>query len=475
MKRSLLVLSLALAVLLGFYACQESASRPKTIAILAVNDMHSAIDVMPQFAALADSLRTVYPELLVFSAGDNRTGNPINDQYRPANHPMIALMNQVGFDLSALGNHEWDGGIDALRENIEEARFPFICANVFIPEQLALDVAPYVILENQGVKIAVLGLLETRQSGIPGAHPKYFKEISFKKGIDVIPDYLFLKDQSEAFLLLSHLGFEGDREVAERFPQFDAIIGGHSHTLVEPPVKHHGVLITQAGSSLNYATLTLITVNDGKVAEVTAQIFDLQHRKKADKEIQAMVDGFNGDNRFDEVLAVALTDFKNREELGCMVCDGVRAGSGADFAFNNTGGIRRDYLKKGPITVKDVYNIDPFGNDVVVYTMTGKQLERFIMETYKKNGRQPSFVSGMSYQVNTDRDGYPKSVTFKLDHGQYSKDAKYKVAMNSYMVSTLRFESVDEGESQFMTSEEMVIQYLCEQKTVSYRGVHRVE
>ena len=189
--------------------------------------------------------------------------------------------------------------------------------------------------------------------------------------------------------------------------------------------------------------------------------------------VQAMLDAFNNDGRFSETLAKATTRFENKEELGCMVTDGIRAVSGADFAFNNTGGIRIDHLKKGPITVKDVYNIDPFNNEVVVFKMTGEQLERFIMESYKKNGRFPSYVSGMTYTVRTDSDRYPKSVEIKPDKGGFSKEAVYKVAMNSYVASTVRFESLDDGENQYMTTEEMVIKYLRNKKTVSYNGVRR--
>ena len=75
----------------------------REIHILAANDMHAQIEVFPQLAALADSLRTIDPSLLIFSAGDNRTGNPINDKYILQGYPMVALMNQVGFNGSALG------------------------------------------------------------------------------------------------------------------------------------------------------------------------------------------------------------------------------------------------------------------------------------------------------------------------------------------------------------------------------------
>ena len=446
-----------------------------TVAVLSVNDMHSAIDLMPRFAALVDSLRGVYPDLLVFSAGDNRTGNPINDQYEPTNHPMIAMMNEVGFDLCAVGNHEWDGGVEALQRNIEEADFPFLCANVVLPDDIRLDVKPYEILDVQGLRIAVLGLLEIRHSGIPGAHPMHFKRVGFKKGLDVIPEYKHLRDESNVFILLSHLGFEDDLEVAEQYPIFDAILGGHSHTLVERPEKHNGVLVTQAGSSLKYATLTLFTVKQGQVVDVRATTLDVEHFRKKDPAMQALLDGFNSDKTFTEALATAATPFETREELGCLVTDALREVSGADFAFNNTGGIRIDRLPKGPITVKDVYRIDPFNNEIIVYQMTGKQLERYIMETYKKNGHFPSYVSGMRYEVHTDGEGYPKSVDITLDRGRFSRDQVYKVAMNSYMASTVRFDSEDDGESQFMTSEEMLIQYLKKHKTVSYRGVTRVK
>lgn len=446
-----------------------------TVAVLSVNDMHAAIDLMPRFAAMVDSLRGVYPDLLVCSAGDNRTGNPINDQFDPVNHPMIAMMNKVGFDLCAVGNHEWDGGVEALQRNIEEADFPFLCANVFPDPGVKLDVKPYEILNVQGLRIAVLGLLETRHDGIPGAHPMHFKKIHFKKGIDVVPDYQYLRNECNVFLLLSHLGFEEDLEVAERFPIFDAILGGHTHTLVEFPEKHNGVMVTQAGSSLRYATLVLITVKQGRVSDVQAKTLDVEHFRSKDRDMQAMLDGFNNNKTFTEAIATAVTPFENREELGCLITDALREVSGADFAFNNTGGIRIDRLPKGPITVKDVYRIDPFNNEIVVFKMTGKQLERYIMETFKKNGRFPSYVSGMRYEVHTESDGYPKSVSITPDHGRFSRDAVYKVAMNSYMASTVRFDSEDDGESQYMTSEEMLIQYLKKHKTVSYRGVTRVK
>lgn len=481
-KKKLLWLLALLAVVLYFALRNQKEGRTESadtplaqgeteIAILSVNDIHANIDLFPKFATMVDSLRAIYPDLLLLSAGDNRTGNPVNDQYNPVNYPMIALMNEVGFDLCAVGNHEWDADVDNLRNDIERAHFPFLCANVFIPDGLNLDIKPFVAFEHQGVKMAVVGMIEVRHDGIPGAHPKNLTQVSFKRAHDVLPQYRYLRDQNDVVILLSHCGIEDDMELAQANPWLDAIIGGHSHTLIENPSETNGVLVTQSGSHLKYATLVKLRVKDHKVVRKEAIVLDVNKVRKEKPEIKQEVNAFNDAPALNEPIAVAKTKFETPEELGCMLTDALREVSGADFAFQNTGGIRVTHLKKGPITVKDVYSIDPFNNEVVVYQMTGQQLKRFMVNTYKKNGGYPSFVSGMTYEVNDD--GNHINVFLTPDHGTFGKDKIYKVAMNSYMASTVNIESVDDGQSMFMTSEEMLIEFLKKQKEVDYQGVTR--
>ncbi len=441
------------------------------IVILSVNDMHASIDQFPKFAAMVDSLRAIYPDMLLYSAGDNRTGNPVNDQFNPTNYPMIELMNRTGFDLCTVGNHEWDGNIVALQNDIERADFPFLCANVFIPDTVNLDIKPYVAFEHQGVKVAVVGLIEIRHDGIPGAHPNNLTKVSFKRPEAVLPNYQFLRNQNDVVLLLSHCGLEDDIELAKANPWLDAIIGGHSHTLIEHPSETNGVLITQSGSHLKYATLVKLHVKNHKVVAKEAIVLNVNKVRKEKAEIKNLIDEFNNAPALNEAIATARTKFETPQELGCMITDALREISGADFAFQNTGGVRVPYLKKGPITVKDVYSIDPFNNDVVMYEMTGEQVKKFILNSYRKNGGYPSYVSGMTYEVNDNG----KSVWVNMEGGSFSTKKTYKVAFNSYMASTVNIESVDEGRSLFMTSEEMMIEFLRKHKTVDYQGVVRTK
>lgn len=439
------------------------------IAILSVNDMHANIDLFPKFATMVDSLRAIYPDMLLFSAGDNRTGNPVNDQYDPVNYPMIELMNRTGFDLCAVGNHEWDGDIFNFQNDIARAKFPFLCANVFIPKTVNLDIKPFVTMEHQGVKMAVVGMIEIRHDGIPGAHPDKLKAVSFKRPDVVLPDYKYLRNENDVVILLSHCGLEDDMELAQANPWLDAIIGGHTHTLIEHPSETNGVLITQSGSHLNNATLVKLRVKDHKVIGKEAIVLDVNKVRKEKPEIQQLVNKFNDAPALNEPIAVAKTKFETPEELGCLITDALCEVSGADFAFQNTGGVRITHLKKGPITVKDVYSIDPFNNEVVVYKMTGAQVKKFILNTYRKNGGYPSYVSGMNYSVSDDGN------TVWIKDAGFSTHNVYKVAMNSYMASTITIESEDEGQSMFMTSEEMMIEFLRKHKEVDYQGVVRTQ
>ena len=479
-KKRLLWLLALLAVVAFIYlrpGQNESAETRAAVAdeveinILSVNDIHADIDQFPKFAAIVDSLRGVYPDLLVFSAGDNRTGNPINDQYDPVNYPMIELMNRTGFNLSAVGNHEWDGNVVNLQHDIERAQFPFLCANVFIPDSVKLDIKPYTIIENQGLKLAVVGMIELRHDGLPGAHPNNLKKVSFKKAHDVLPEYQFLKEQANAVIMISHCGLEDDVELAQDNPWLDAIIGGHTHTLIERPFYHNGVLITQSGSHLQYTTLVTLKFKDGQLVEKQSTVLNVNDSKRENAEIKALLDEFNDAPALNEAIAVAKTSFDNPEELGCMMTDAIREISGADFAFQNTGGVRVKRLDKGPITVKDVYSIDPFNNDVIVYQMTGAQVKHFILSSYRKNGGHPSYVSGMTYSVGDEGN----SLWIEMAGRKFSTKTTYKVAFNSYMASTVDVRSEDEGVSTFMTSEEMMIEFLRRHKEVDYQGVSRTK
>ena len=203
----------------------------REIHILAVNDMHAQIEVFPQLAALADSLRTIDPSLLIFSAGDNRTGNPINDKYILPAYPMVALMNQVGFNGSTLGNHEFD--VHSLKRLIGLSNFRYICANAFPSDSSGIKLVPTQVFDVEGLKVGVIGCIQLSPAGIPSTHPDNLEGISFKPAEEIIPQYESLSKECDVTILLSHLGYPDDIKMAEIVP-----MAGSDHRRSYPyPVK----------------------------------------------------------------------------------------------------------------------------------------------------------------------------------------------------------------------------------------------
>lgn len=455
-----------------------AASSERQAVIFSVNDMHAAIDNFPKLAWIADSLRTLYPDLLLVAAGDNQTGNPINDQYPEKGFPVIDLMNAVGFSLSAVGNHEFDTDPEGFSNLTGKARFSFICANVSGGDQYALKISPYKIFTlPNGIRIAFLGLLQLGQNGIPDSHPDNVRDFVFRSPFDTAPGFLWLKDSSDVFIALTHIGFEEDVKLAESMPPgIDLIIGGHSHTRVEEEQVHNGILITQAENKLKYGTLIKLAVNsEGKVSR-SMQLIDIRNSVKENPAIRAMVDKYNDNPVLNQVIATATDDFSSYEELGYLMADAQRAAAGADIALMNPGGVRIDQLPKGPVTIKNVYQLDPFGNELVVTKLNGKEIFSLLRAAWPVDDKSPVYTSGITTETRINAQGDPEEIKVFTDDGKpLDMNRVYSVAMNSYMTQVYKYDHGDPGQSLFFTTADALIRYLKQEGNIrSYRGEKRV-
>lgn len=450
-------------------------AQTKEITILSVNDIHSAIEQFPKFAAIVDSIRAEHPDALLFSGGDNRTGNPINDIYDTPNLPIISLMNKVGFNLSTIGNHEFDGKIDNLRYTINESNFPYICANIYANDTLRLHIPPYKIFNINGIKIGILGLIAINDSGIPDTNPGNVAGISFKKPANVVHEYEWLRKQCDVMILLTHNGYEDDIELSKVFPEADIIIGGHSHTSVEGTKIHNGVMITQAERWLKYITEVKIKVENGKVISKEAHLINVKSTKNVNSSVQAMVDEFSKNETLSQVLT-QVNEFTCKEELGCLMADAFIAGSNADIGVQNSGGVRRDTHSKGDFTVNDVYCLDPFGNELVVYNLTGEEVVRLLSAASHIDDYGPAYVGGITYEIKIgkDKNDVKELIIKNLDGTKFDLKRTYKVAMNSYLASVCEYEKQDEGKNLFIPCNEELIKFLKTKPYFDYKGVKRV-
>lgn len=472
MKR-IATLLIALAIVLGMASCQPKETK---LYVASINDMHANIDNFPKLAYVLDSLRVLYPDLLLFSSGDNRSGNPINDRCELPSRPMYELMNAVGFNLSTFGNHEWDSGVEALRDLLNLANFPFVSANVSFDDSLQMPVSPYVIIERNGLKIGVLGAIQLGLNGLPDFHPDYAPGSHFIPAEEALPQYMWLRDTCNALFLLSHNGFEEDIELAQKFPQFDAIFGGHSHTLVDSTRIFNGVMVTQAMNKVKYLTFNTFTFDkDGKMIAKESQVIPISKVKNVNEKVKAMVDQYNNNETFKKVLGYNDAEINDCYEcLGSLMADSHRAMADADMAFQNYGGVRFDTLGVRPITLKDLLSLDPFDNSLIVINMTGQEIIDFLGVSFFTDGG-PNYCSGCTYTYSVDENGQMKDCQVKLDNGKPLDLKKtYKVVMNSYMASKFDFPHEDPGTDIFRTSNEAIVKYLDDNQHVNYAKALRV-
>jgi len=475
---ALLAIGLLSACSTGKKAISFSQGEKQAI-IFAVNDMHATIDNFPKLAFIVDSLRAIYPDMLLVAAGDNQTGNPVNDQYPEKGLPMIELMNAVGFDLSAVGNHEFDSRPGGFSNLTHKADFSFICANISAKDSLNIRFSPYKIITlHNGLKLAFLGLLQINQNGIPDSHPDNTKGFTFRSPFETAPEYLYLKDQSDIFIILTHLGFENDVRLAETMPAgIDLIIGGHSHTKVAKEQIFNGVLITQAENKLKYGTLITLTVKSDGSLQRKMELIDISNSKNEKAPIRAMVDKYNDNPVLKQVIATASDDFSSYEEVGYLMADAQRDVAGADIALVNPGGVRLDHLAKGPIAIMNVYQFDPFGNELVVTKLTGNEIHDLMIAAFPVDDRLPVYPSGIRTMLKVSSDRNLTDVTLLTESGSpLDMNKTYTVAMNNYMTQVYKYNHSDPGQSLFISTADATIAYLKRIQNIrSYRGEKRVQ
>jgi 2',3'-cyclic-nucleotide 2'-phosphodiesterase (5'-nucleotidase family) len=451
---------------------QNDTSR---VVLLSVNDMHAKIDNFPRFKSLVDSIRGCHKNVLLLSAGDIFTGNPVVDQYPDKGYPMIQLMNLTGFNASALGNHEFDYGQEVLTNRIAQAEFPILSANIFFNETPPLDIKPFTIITlDNGLKVGILGLIQINDAGIPDTHPSRLKGISFKPGIEIAPDYKWLADSCNVVIGLSHLGFETDVELAEKMGTFDIIVGGHTHTLVSNPREFNNVLIVQSGSGLKYVTMTTLCIVDKKIVGKNAQVLEVNKHQQSDAALDSLLAQFNDNKELNEVIGTAIHDISGKDELGSLMTDAMTSIEPLEIAFQNTGGIRVDQLPKGDISIKEVYKLDPFGNEIIHFKLTTKELKSLIVNSFNREKEIDLQVSGISYSVITNNEGLATDVLITLPDGSNPEDSRiFQTGLSSYIASSYTFDHADEGTSLYIITAQSLINYIKDKKTIDYKGSKR--
>lgn len=491
------VAALALVLLFGVFVGPATASEgEKTLAILHVNDVHGVLENFDKVSWYKQKLEEEYDDVLLVSAGDIFTGNPVVDEYvidgeNLRGKPMVDVMNSAGMDLAVIGNHEFDYGQERLQANIEDADFPFILANIKVDESEAdMEQPPASVkLETDfGASLAFLGLVEIRDKYPATLHTNLYG-LEFLAPVETAENHADLEDESDAYIGLTHLGYEWDREMAEKVGAFDLIIGGNSATAVAEPALTNDVMIAQAGEDMEFLGQVMVTFDEkNEIVDRSGKLVEIEEIDGSDSKVKDIIEGFEADLEeiFSRKINYLEEPIEGTENLGSLMNDAIvespeleEMGYDIDVSFQNSGGIRVDELEAGDVTVGDVFDLEPFGNDIIVYEMTTDDIRSLIRNDFDDHGATDLKVAGMMYEVQINPDNEVEDVKLYNYLGEeLSEDETYQVAMNEYMASSYDFSARNDGENTELRVNDAIVTFLEEvigefELSNSYRNLSR--
>jgi 2',3'-cyclic-nucleotide 2'-phosphodiesterase (5'-nucleotidase family) len=353
----------------------------RKLVIVHTNDFHGHIQEEAEYAgaariaAFVDKVRSENESVLVLDAGDAISGTPVSTMFKGA--PIFEVLNHVGYDAGAIGNHEFDHGFERINKFREVANYPLLSANAFAPHGDLISDSPMLIREINGIRVAIIGLITettpflvvpTGNDGIMFAPPMY--------SVDAV--VRAVRPHVDLVIALTHIGVEEDQELARSVDGIDLIVGGHSHTLIDPPIRTNDTFIVQAnyyGTHVGYVNLTIDTEKD-RISTFQGKLVPAAKFPPPKPEVKALVEEWEAKvaELVDVEIAIATREY-TKEDLQPRLEKMLALASGAERAFYNLRGIR-DVIRKGPVTARQLWKIEPFGNNLVTMTTTGATLKQ---------------------------------------------------------------------------------------------------
>ena len=446
-----------------------------TLTILHTNDMHAQVEPLSvrgltlggwaRQATLIRRARTADPNPILLSAGDTFQGTLYFNVY--AGLADVVFMNLMGYQAMAVGNHEFDRGPEVLARFAELAAFPLLAANLDLSNEprLASLLRPWIVLEVGGERIGVIGAVPEDLASISNPGPRVRAgdpRAAIQGAIDALA-----ASAVDKVILLSHLGFEKDLELAEQLRGVDVIVGGHSHTLLgrvpglpQPRGEYPTVRRDAAGDPV----LIVHAWDRGRLLGRLQVSFDARGRVQRwsdepplaadttvpeeplvrslvaalERPLAQVRDQVVGESS-EAVPATRITPHHAESPMGNLIADAsleATAKAGSVAAFINAGGVRASF-DAGPITYGRALTVQPFNNTLVQVELTGAELKAALeqpLEDFpaKADGLlHPS--RGTSYRIDPSRPPGERVVNLVVAGAPLLSEARYRITVPSFI------------------------------------------
>lgn len=379
----------------------------RDLLILHTNDFHGHIKEEHKYAGAAriaayfDKQRGMYDGVLIMDAGDAISGTPVSTMFE--GEPIFHVMNAMNYDIGLLGNHEFDHGYKKIERFREIAEHPLLGANSFDPNGEVIADQAYEIREINGIKVGVIGVVSDYTPRM--ITPKGNENLAFPKPAKILGKLVpELKPQVDLLVVLSHIGHKEDKALANAVPGIDLIVGGHSHTYVNPAVNDNGTWIVQAneyGTHVGRIKLTVDT-DTNRITEFKGELIAARELPLPSLPVLALVNSYEEkvEALVDVEIATAAQDY-DKATLQTLFEQIMMREVGAELGYYNMGGIR-DVISEGPVTARHLWNIEPFGNTVVQLTITGADFLVLISQSHQLHGSASRIDPEATYIVATN-------------------------------------------------------------------------
>ena len=450
---SLLAFLLILSSVCFIFAAQ------KEIVVLSINDFHGALAPAGKnvgAAKLADALKVEKaknPEgTIIVSAGDNYQGSAMSNLLY--GEPVSAVFKEIGIELSAVGNHEFDWGVDKISKWAEDGGLTFVCANIY-DKRTNEPVAwakPYVILDKAGVKVGFIGLAtpETAYKTLKAN----VENNDFKDPVETLVNWMPKVKAAGADLViaLTHLGSFQDKEgkitgeaaALCEVDGVDAVISAHTHQSVSGLVN--GKPLVQAYyNGRTIAKMTFVFDENNKLVSAEPlldHLYDRPDTLKDDANTLAIYNRYEAELQpiLGRVLGKTTAEldhdrYAGPSLLGEWTCEVMREKVGVQIAMTNGGGLRTN-IPAGEITAGKLYEVMPFDNTLYTMKLSGADVKANIEHGIMNEDIGWVQIAGVRVTYDPKAEAGKRITSMVLEDGTpVEMDEYYTVVTNDFMAT----------------------------------------
>lgn len=406
---------------------QDNAASDELV-IIHTNDTHSHIDPLTdnnlggvaRRKVIIDSIRAVDPNVMLIDAGDAVQGTLYFNLYKGKVEQQV--LNDLGYDIQLLGNHEFDNGMNSLHDQLAQAKPKLLCTNYDLSGSVLKGMSvPYVVKKYGNKKVGFFALNLNPKGMIAEGNYDGVKFLPWKESTMQAVDFLRNKNKCNYVVAVTHIGYSGsdenpelfgDRQLAAQTSGINLIIGGHSHTLLNPAVKvanavGDSVTIVQAGKYGQYVGEIILNLKSGKISEKLIPV-DSRLDSRRDTAFMARLEPYRAG--IDSLYNIEVGKVTAAQPLSgktaamqnftgdFILARGRELASNVDGSIGNKGSLRITW-QPGVLTKGAVLEMMPFGNKIEVLEIKGSDL----IDAFKvMKARGGDIVSGITNSSKID-------------------------------------------------------------------------